>query len=146
MRARFWERYALADLAPNEWEALCDGCGRCCLNKLEDEDSGEVVYTRVACALLHPAGGCRDYPKRQEKVPSCVALTAENVATIAWLPRTCAYRLRAQGRPLYDWHPLISGTALSVQRAGISVVGRCVSETLVAEDDLEAYVVRWKGL
>ncbi len=146
MRARFWERYALADLTPDEWEALCDGCGRCCLNKLEDEDSGEVVYTRVVCALWHASGGCGDYAHRQQKVASCVVLTAENVATLPWLPRTCAYRLRAQGRPLYDWHPLISGTALSVQRAGISVVGRCLSETSVAEDELEAYVVRWKGL
>ncbi len=146
MRAKFWERFPLAELQADEWEALCDGCGRCCLNKLEDEETGEVVYTRVACALLRPAGGCSDYARRRDRVPDCVSLSADNIARLSWLPRTCAYRLRSLGRPLYDWHPLLSGTPLSVQRAGISVVGRCISEAELPDADLEDYVVKWKGL
>ena len=140
----FWER-PLADLTDEQWEALCDGCGRCCLVKLEDEDTGDIHFTSVACRLLD-AGTCRcgDYANRQRAVPDCVRLTRENVSELAWLPRTCAYRLRAQGRPLPDWHPLLTEDPESVVRAGISVRNRIAAEeTEVELDDLPDYIVRW---
>jgi len=112
-----------------EWESLCDGCGKCCLHKLEDADTGEVTYTAVACRLLDSETvRCSHYAKRRRLVPDCALLTAETVRRMAWLPRTCAYRLIAEGKDLYDWHPLISGDPESVCRAGISVRGRVVSE------------------
>ena len=112
-------------MTPPEWESLCDGCARCCLVKLEDEDNGEIAYTDVGCTLLD-AGTCRcrDYGNRQAKVADCVRLTPEAVRTLTWLPPTCAYRLVAEGRDLYWWHPLVSGDPQSVHAAGMSVRGR----------------------
>lgn len=144
MRERFWERYTLAELTPEEWEALCDGCGRCCLIKLEDEDSGEIAFTGVACKQLDLDNGqCRDYPNRQQRVPDCIQLTPEGVTRIRWLPRSCGYRRVHEGRGLAAWHPLISGDSFSVKKAGISVVGRVISESAVYEDDLEDHVIKW---
>lgn len=143
-RERFWERYSLKELSLAEWEALCDGCGRCCLHKLEYEDTGEIAYTRVACKLLDLATArCRDYPGRKRQVPDCVQLSPDNLEAINWLPATCAYRRLHEGRGLPRWHPLISGDPQSVQKARISVIGRVLPETVVDEDELEEHVVRW---
>lgn len=126
--APFWER-PLATLDDAEWEALCDGCGQCCLHKLEDEDTGAIYETDVACTLLDLCTAqCRDYAHRRDRVPDCLQLTRETAGTLAWLPTTCAYRLRANGRPLFAWHYLISGSRESVIEAGISVAGRVISE------------------
>lgn len=139
----FWRRKTLEEMTHQEWESLCDGCGRCCLHKLEDEDTGEFVFTRIACRLLDPATGlCRDYAHRFERVPDCIALRPQDVRRYTWLPSTCAYRLIAEGKDLPEWHPLVSKDPDSVQRAGISVRGRCVCETQ-AGDDIEAYIVDW---
>lgn len=143
----FWREKSLAEMSEAEWESLCDGCGRCCLNKLEDADTGEVFWTNVACRLFdEDSCRCRDYPNRQAKVADCVALTAENVPSLTWLPPTCAYRLIAEGRDLYWWHPLVSGDAGTVHEAGISVRDRALlSEVDVPEADLEDHVVAWPG-
>lgn len=129
LRKRFWE-LPLGDLTRAEWEALCDGCGQCCLHKLEDDDTGEILHTNVACKLLDTASArCGDYRHRKAFVPDCLRLTARNVTDIAWLPNSCAYRRRAQGRRLPDWHYLLTGDREDVVRAGVSVIGRVVSET-----------------
>ncbi|MFG1419057.1 YcgN family cysteine cluster protein [Xanthobacter sp. V0B-10] len=121
----FWRTTPLAAMNAAQWESLCDGCGRCCLVKLEDEDTGQIAYTDVACRLFD-TGSCRcsDYAHRSEKVEDCVRLTPEAVATLSWLPPTCAYRLLQEGKDLPFWHPLISGDPASVHAAGISVAGR----------------------
>ncbi|WP_102226164.1 YcgN family cysteine cluster protein [Acidimangrovimonas sediminis] len=143
LRPRFWERVPLRNMAPKEWEALCDGCGKCCLNKLEDPDTGEVVFTRIGCRLLDDETcRCGNYEIRKTIVPECVVLTPGNIGEIAyWMPRTCAYRLLHEGKSLYDWHPLISGDPDSVHRAGESVQGWTVPEFEVPEDDWEDYIV-----
>lgn len=131
--APFWTTRTLEEMSPAEWESLCDGCGKCCLSKLEDEDTGEIHWTSVACRLFDAQKcRCRNYARRNEKVPDCVRLTPENVRTIAWLPKTCAYRLVARGEALPDWHPLVSGNAETVHAAGVSVRGRITA----FEDDL----------
>lgn len=121
----FWETKSLSQMTKAEWESLCDGCGKCCLSKLIDDDTDAIIYTSVACRLFD-ADTCRcsDYANRQQKVSDCVQLTPDNVGEIPWLPKTCAYRLLAEGKPLYDWHPLISGDPMSVHDAGVSVLGR----------------------
>ena len=125
----FWRVKTLEEMTDAEWESLCDGCARCCLNKLEDEDTGRVVYTDIACSLLDGEGcRCRDYPNRSTIVPECVRLTPHEVRTLSWLPNTCAYRLVAEGRDLYDWHPLVSGDPESVHKAGETVQGWTVPE------------------
>jgi hypothetical protein len=126
--ARFWEA-PLDTLTRREWEALCDGCGKCCLHKLEDEDSGAFYETNVACKLLDlDTARCRDYRNRRMSVPDCVQLTARNVRTIPWLPATCAYRLRAEDKPLPEWHYLVCGDREAVHRAKASVIGKAISE------------------
>ncbi len=118
----------------DEWESLCDGCARCCLVKLEDEDTGEIHFTDIGCTLLDgKACRCRDYPRRSRRVTDCVTLTPEAVRTLTWLPVTCAYRLLSQGKDLPDWHPLVSGSSDSVHEAGVSVRGRVHA----SEDDLD---------
>jgi hypothetical protein len=142
LRPNFWER-PLTSLNPREWEALCDGCGKCCLNKLEDEDTGEIAFTRVACRLLDGEScRCAQYEIRKQFVPECVVLTPKTIAKVAyWLPNTCAYKLLHEGKPLFDWHPLISGDPESVHAAGMSVRGWTVPEFEVPEEDWEDYIV-----
>lgn len=140
----FWQRLSLAQMNSEQWESLCDGCARCCLIKLEDEDSGEVVYTRVVCQLLdEDQCRCSRYPERHELVPDCVQLGPDQAAEFHWLPTTCAYRILAEGGDLPDWHPLVSGDPESVHRAGISVRGRVLSEVHVHPEGLEEHVIRW---
>ena len=140
----FWRTKSLDEMTEGEWESLCDGCGRCCLNKLEDWDTGEISWTNVACRLLDDKTcRCGDYPNRHEKVPDCIALTPENVPELSWLPPTCGYRLVGRGRDLYWWHPLVSGDPRTVHDAGISVTGRTLSEKDIAEEDLEDHLVAW---
>ena len=142
MRERFWE-LPLKDLTTAEWEALCDGCGKCCLNKLEFEDNDELVFTRVACKLLDgETCRCTRYETRHRYVPECVTLSPEKIAEISyWLPSTCAYRLRHEGKALFDWHYLISGDRQAVHRAGVSVRGWTVSEAQIPEEDWEDYII-----
>lgn len=140
----FWEEKSLAEMNEAEWEALCDGCGRCCLIKLEDEDSGEIITSDVHCKLLDgDTCACTDYPNRQTKVPDCIKLTPENVLTISWIPRTCAYRRLAEGRGLAWWHPLVSGDPETVVSAGVSVRGRTVAEGEVKPGTWEEHVAEW---
>lgn len=140
---RFWETKPLKSLSPKEWEALCDGCGKCCLNKLEDEDTGQVELTCVACRLFDDTTcRCAQYEIRHQFVPECIVMTPENIDQHAyWMPRTCAYRLLWQGKPLHDWHPLISGTPESVHAAGVSMKGRTVPEFEIDEDDWEDHII-----
>ena len=142
-RPRFWERYPLDQLSNAEWEALCDGCGKCCLNKLEDEETGEVALTCVACRLLDDETcRCGQYPIRHQFVPDCITLDAATIHQhMYWLPQTCAYRLIYEGQPLYDWHPLISGRADSVHEAGVSMRHRTYSEYDIADEDWEEYII-----
>lgn len=140
----FWQRLTLDEMSPAEWESLCDGCGRCCLNKLESEETGEIVWTNVACGLLDDEScRCGDYKNRSTLVPDCIQLTPDTVRSLTWLPATCAYRLVREGRDLYWWHPLVSGDADSVHMAGISVRGLTVSEWGVSVEDYEDYLVSW---
>lgn len=143
LRDRFWEKVPLKNLAPKEWEALCDGCGKCCLNKLEDDETNEIAFTRVACRLLDgKTCRCFHYDIRHQFVPDCVTLTPDNIEKIAyWMPSTCAYRLLHEGQPLYDWHPLISGTPETVHAAGVSVQGWTVPEQEVPEEEWEEHVI-----
>ncbi|MFT3989731.1 YcgN family cysteine cluster protein [Aestuariivirga sp.] len=139
----FWKTKTLAEMDRAEWESLCDGCGRCCLNKLEDEDSGEFLYTRAACKLLDlKTCRCTDYPNRSRIVPDCVTLTPKNVPELGWLPNTCAYRLLSEGKSLPWWHPLVSGRAETVTEAGISVAGEAYSEEGLSVDDLLDHIWR----
>jgi hypothetical protein len=141
----FWRRKGLAEMTAAEWESLCDGCGRCCLSKLEEEDTGRIYFTDVGCRLLDGEScRCRDYANRTAEVDDCVRLTPETVASITWLPPSCAYRLIAEGRDLYWWHPLVSGDPETVHAAGISVRGRVGAyEDRLGDEDLEDRIVDW---
>ena len=138
----FWTK-PLARMTPGEWEQLCDGCGRCCVVKLEDEDTGAISYTDVACRLFDDSTcRCGNYALRAKLVSGCVVLTPATLPEVArWLPRSCAYRRLHEGRGLAAWHPLISGDPESVHRAGISMRGRTVPEWEVPEEELEDHVV-----
>jgi uncharacterized protein len=140
----FWEEKALNDMTAEEWEALCDGCGRCCLMKLEDEETGEIFASDVHCRLLDgETCRCTDYAHRHARVPDCIRLTPENVGTINWIPKSCAYRRLAEGRGLAWWHPLVSGDPETVVLAGVSVRGRTISESKVKPDEWESHVADW---
>lgn len=143
LRPRFWEKYPMDRLSQAEWEALCDGCGKCCLNKLEDEETGEVALTRIACRLLDDSSClCGQYATRHQFVPECIVLTPKNMDKNAyWMPETCAYKLLWQGKRLYDWHPLISGDPQSVHDAGVSVQGITIPEFEVPDEDWEDYII-----
>lgn len=144
MDAPFWTRKTLADMTDAEWESLCDGCGRCCLHKLRDEESGALAFTNVACRLLDLATcRCSDYAHRRRRVPDCVQLTPAALKAIDWLPPSCAYRRLAEGKDLPDWHPLRTGDPGSVHRAGASVRGRAMSEREAGA--LEDHVTAWPG-
>ncbi len=142
LRPGFWKQ-PLASLTPREWEALCDGCGKCCLNKLEDADTGEVFFTRISCRLLDTETcRCGQYEERKRFVPECVVLSPKTIGEVAyWMPSTCAYRLRHEGKPLFDWHPLISGDPESVQAAGESVRGWTLPEFEIPEEDWEDHII-----
>jgi uncharacterized cysteine cluster protein YcgN (CxxCxxCC family) len=139
----FWRDKTLDQLTPDQWEALCDGCGRCCLQKLKNPTTGKVYYTWVACYLLDiQTCRCKDYDLRHILVPDCLELRPDNISSLHWLPKTCAYRLVAAGKELPHWHPLVSGTAGTVHSAGISVRRRAISEQHVHPDDLENFVMK----
>ena len=124
----FWKQ-PLGQLSDAQWEALCDGCGQCCIHKLEDADTGDIYQTNVACRLLNTAtAACMDYPNRKKRVPDCLQLTRETAGSLPWLPESCAYRLRAEDRPLPEWHYLVCGDRDAVRRAGVSVAHRVISE------------------
>jgi hypothetical protein len=144
MTAPFWKSKHLSEMTDSEWESLCDGCGNCCLLKLEDEDTGDIALTRVACRLLD-IGSCRcsDYCNRADQVPDCVKLTPHTIAGIAWLPNTCAYRLVAEGRDLHWWHPLISGSPETVHEAGISVRTSAINENGIPVESLPGFITGW---
>jgi len=140
----YWEEKSLAEMDQSEWERLCDGCGKCCLHKLEDEDTGELHFTRVACRYLEESScRCREYADRKRLQPECLVLTVKEPETFDWLPETCAYRLLSQGNPLPSWHPLVSGNVDSVAEAGISVRGKILSEVCVHPDGLDEHIVHW---
>lgn len=140
----FWELKSLHEMTQDEWESLCDGCAKCCLHKLEDEEDGQVYYTDVACQYLDTTTcRCQQYPKRQQLVPDCINLKPEEVTDFFWLPSSCAYRLLAEGQPLPSWHPLLSGSDNSVHLAGVSVRGKVISEARIAEDDFQDRVIHW---
>jgi uncharacterized cysteine cluster protein YcgN (CxxCxxCC family) len=140
----FWKSKSLAEMTPQEWELLCDGCGRCCLHKLEDIDSGQLFYTNVACRLLDEQHcRCTNYPERMHIVEDCLLLSVDDDDQFCWLPLSCAYRKLANGQPLEWWHPLISGDPETVHQAGISVRGKIVSETSMARKRLEDHVIEW---
>lgn len=137
----FWESKALSDMMEEEWESLCDGCGRCCLFKFQDEDSDEMLFTNVACALFDAATcRCSSYPKRFESVPECADIRKFTEREYQWLPESCAYRLLFEGKPLESWHPLISGDPESVHEAGISMQDSVINEADADMDDLESYI------
>lgn len=141
----FWETKSLEQMSDEEWESLCDGCGRCCLQKLQDEDTEQVYFTRISCALLNTETcQCSDYSQRFEQVPDCLSVRPLTEEKLSWLPRTCAYRLISEGKPLGKWHPLISGSTDTVKLAGISVAGLCLSETSVPVDHYLHHIIELK--
>ena len=136
----FWETVPLNRMSRAQWESLCDGCGKCCVHKLEDDETGQLFPTNVACRLLDPRTAlCKDYPNRKAHVPECVRLTPAKLDTIDWLPSSCGYLRVHRGQGLADWHPLVSGDPNSVHRAGVSVRGKTVSEDDVG--DLENHII-----
>ena len=138
----FWQEKTLSEMSTIEWESLCDGCAKCCLHKIEDEDNGDIFYTNVACDQLNlNSCQCKNFSKRTILVDDCIELTKEKVASLKWLPQSCAYRLLDEGKELPWWHPLVSGDLNSVHTAGISVRGRCVPEADIF--DLDDHIVTW---
>ena len=145
MTKPFWKTKTLAEMTRAEWESLCDGCGRCCLNKLEEEITNRLYFTDVGCRLLDPEScRCRNYKNRRRAVNDCVQLTPKNISSIDWLPPTCGYRLVNEGKDLYWWHPLVSGDPDTVHVAGVSVRGRMSgTENEISDDRLEDHIVSW---
>jgi len=140
----FWEEKSLDEMTREEWESLCDGCGKCCLHKIDDVDSGEILYTRVTCRLLDiETCRCLNYDRRSELVSDCVDLTPEMVRTISWLPESCAYRRISEGRGLASWHPLVSGTKETVRSADVSICSWAVPENCIHLSELDVYVIDW---
>jgi uncharacterized protein len=143
MTEPFWKTKTLSEMTRLEWESLCDGCGRCCLNKLEDEDTGKFLYTRAACKLLDIGTcQCTDYSNRAKRVPDCVTLTPKNVSELGWLPESCAYRRLDEGKGLAWWHPLVSGDPDTVRQAGISVENEAYTEEGITVEELVHHI--WK--
>jgi uncharacterized cysteine cluster protein YcgN (CxxCxxCC family) len=142
--AQHLNRKRLAAMSRAEWESLCDGCARCCLHKLQDEDTGTIFYTMVACQYLDlETCRCTQYANRSELVPTCIQLTPEKIEQLKWLPRSCAYRRVFEGKQLNGWHPLISGNPQSIHRAGMSIRGKAILESEVDMEKLEDYVIDW---
>jgi len=145
--APFWEVKKLKDMSRKEWESLCDGCGRCCLVKLEDDDTGDIYTTDVSCKLLNcQTCRCKSYANRHDIVDDCIKLDPGNVTELGWLPATCAYRLIWEEKPLFGWHPLISGNPESIHEAGISVRGKVTGEDSVALEELPSRIHDWPDL
>lgn len=141
---QFWNTKSLIDMNQQEWESLCDGCGRCCLHKLEDIETDLLFYTNVACRLFDEKScRCSDYQHREQRVKDCLVLDPSRESQFQWLPKSCAYRRLAEGKSLEWWHPLISGSQETVRAAGISVQGRTVCETSVTADQLEDHLISW---
>ena len=140
----FWKTKSLNELSTDQWESLCDGCGKCCLLKLEDEDSGEIAYTRLHCKLLD-ANTCRcaDYENRKALVPDCVQLSPDNVSALKWMPTSCSYRLVAEGKDLPEWHHLVCGDKTRVHKDGHSILGKTLSEEAVVEEDQIDWIIDW---
>ncbi|MEM6535540.1 MAG: YcgN family cysteine cluster protein [Pseudomonadota bacterium] len=146
MAGRFWETKTLDQMSVQEWESLCDGCAKCCLLKLEDEDTGEIAYTRLHCRLLDSETcRCSDYENRKAKVPDCVILKPQSVAELKWMPRTCTYRLIHEGKPLPDWHHLISSDHQLVHVDGHSIMGRTINEDTIIDEHQIDWIVDWQG-
>ncbi len=144
MTIPFWQAKSLQEMSAAEWESLCDGCARCCLHKLEDEDDGQVYYTAVVCRYLdQETCQCSDYPNRHINVPNCVELSPQRVTEFHWLPTTCAYRRLSEGRGLADWHPLVSGDREAMLVAGIAVTGKVIDERHVHPEDYETQIIHW---
>ncbi|MFG1496683.1 YcgN family cysteine cluster protein [Saccharospirillum sp. HFRX-1] len=142
MQQPFWRTKTLAQMSRSEWESLCDGCGKCCLQKLQDEDSGEVYATRLVCHYMTSDCRCSVYDKRQQLVPNCVWLTPDDVDDFFWLPSTCAYRLVAEGQDLPDWHPLVAGDAQRIHQTQQSIAHwDLVADDSVPEQDWEEYII-----
>ncbi len=144
MSSFFWEQKPLTELSKAQWESLCDGCGKCCLVKLQDDETDAIAYTNVACELLNTETcQCSDYAARKRKKPECTLLTVDDIPAFHWLPATCAYRLVAENKPLPAWHHLVSGDTQAVHTTGNSVAKQCISEAEVAEDEIFEYIIRW---
>jgi uncharacterized cysteine cluster protein YcgN (CxxCxxCC family) len=138
----FWKEKPLEEMTPAEWESLCDGCAKCCIIKFEDEDTGRLYHTNVVCELLDIYHcRCTHYSERSVRVPTCLTLNPSLIHELNWMPETCAYRLLAEGKDLFPWHPLVSGDPQSVHKAGMSVRSKVVSAKDIAEDDLFDYVI-----
>lgn len=147
MTTHFWEEKTLDQLTKSEWESLCDGCAKCCLHKLQDDETEEIHYTRVVCSLLDTGTcQCTDYANRSVKVPDCLQVTPallNDESALHWMPSTCAYRLLAENKPLPDWHPLLTGDKDSAVNAGQTMVGFAVSDADVADDEFEEYIIEF---
>lgn len=140
---KFWETKTLAQMTVSEWESICDGCAKCCLHKLEDEDTGDLYYTSVVCDLINlESCQCTRYQERTKLVPECLDLKQHDFSEYNWLPETCAYKLLANNQPLPDWHPLISGSKESVKEAGVSICSYAMKESEV--DDLQDHIIEWQ--
>lgn len=141
----FWKAMVLEQMSREQWESLCDGCGRCCLQKFQDGKTGKVTYTWVSCYLLDvQACSCTNYGNRSTLVPDCLVLTPEQIPRLRWLPKTCAYRRLSEGKGLDAWHPLVSGNPASVHRAGISVRDKAISEVYVHPEDVDFYAIGYR--
>ena len=140
----FWKQIPLDQMTTKQWESLCDRCGKCCVLKLEDIDTGEVLYTNVGCKLLNcKTARCNDYQNRQKRVPDCIILSMKNLSALRWMPKSCAYRLLFEGKDLPEWHPLVTGTPNSTKMAGQSVAGQIFSEKFINEDELPNHITSW---
>ncbi len=144
MIEKFWEKKLLSELTKEEWESLCDGCGKCCVLKLENVDNKKIYYTNVSCKLLNRKNiKCNNYKNRKKIVPNCIKLSPKNINYLKWMPKTCAYRRINEGKKLFDWHPLISKRKNSTIESGNSIYGKILSENNVKEDDLIYYLYDW---
>ena len=139
----FWQTLSLSEMTHSQWESLCDGCGRCCLHKIECEDSNEIYFTDVACRHLDETCRCQHYQMRQHLMPDCLSIEPDWGKKFDWLPKTCAYRLLREGKPLFAWHPLISGDTNSVHLAGISVRGRIFRDNEIPQKEIHQHVIDW---
>lgn len=141
-KKHFWEIKSLKQMTKYEWESLCDGCGKCCLHKLEDIDTGEVSISNVTCSFLdEETCNCKDYSNREKNVPDCISLDLKNIKKLQWLPETCAYRLIDEGKSLYNWHHLISGSKSTIHEYGMSVRDYSINESKL--NNAEEYILEW---